>query len=69
MSLRSPDTTDTADVVAARRAYNEGLAATKRDNRSWGVAIGFVFVMALALAMVMMFPEIALWLPDYVYGK
>ena len=31
--------------------------------------IPFVFVMALALATVMAFPEIALWLPDYVYGK
>ncbi|MBO6755080.1 MAG: TRAP transporter large permease subunit [Roseibium sp.] len=31
--------------------------------------IPFVFVMALALAMVMIFPGIALWLPDYVYGK
>jgi tripartite ATP-independent transporter DctM subunit len=29
----------------------------------------FVLVMALALALVMIFPEIALWLPDYVYGK
>jgi len=31
--------------------------------------IPFVFVMALALATVMTFPEIALWLPDQVYGK
>jgi tripartite ATP-independent transporter DctM subunit len=31
--------------------------------------IPFVFVMILALAIVMIFPEIALWLPDYVYGK
>lgn len=29
----------------------------------------FVLVMTLALALVMIFPEIALWLPDYVYGK
>lgn len=29
----------------------------------------FVLVMAFALALVMIFPEIALWLPDYVYGK
>ncbi len=29
----------------------------------------FVGVMILALATVMTFPEIALWLPDYVYGK
>jgi len=28
----------------------------------------FVLVMALALAIVMMFPEIALWLPGYIYG-
>ncbi len=31
--------------------------------------IPFVLVMSFALAMVMIFPEIALWLPDYVYGK
>ncbi|MBT6566739.1 MAG: TRAP transporter large permease subunit [Candidatus Puniceispirillum sp.] len=31
--------------------------------------IPFVFVMVLALIMVMVFPEIALWLPDYVYNK
>jgi len=35
------------DVVAARRAYNQGLAATRREDRSWGVAIGFVILMAL----------------------
>jgi len=31
--------------------------------------IPFVVVMALALALVMIFPGIALWLPEYVYGK
>ena len=31
--------------------------------------IPFVGVMILALALVMTFPEIALWLPEYVYGK
>lgn len=31
--------------------------------------IPFVFVMAIALTLVMVFPEIALWLPEYVYGK
>ena len=31
--------------------------------------IPFVGVMILALSIVMAFPEIALWLPDYVYGK
>jgi len=31
--------------------------------------IPFVGVMILALALVMTFPGIALWLPDYVYGK
>ncbi|MEM7069000.1 MAG: TRAP transporter large permease subunit [Pseudomonadota bacterium] len=29
----------------------------------------FVCVMVLALIMIMMFPQIALWLPEYVYGK
>ncbi|EEB82738.1 TRAP transporter large permease [Roseobacter sp. GAI101] len=31
--------------------------------------VPFVGVMALALAVVMIFPQIALWLPNYVYGK
>ena len=31
--------------------------------------IPFVAVMVLALTIVMAFPEIALWLPNYVYGK
>ena len=31
--------------------------------------IPFVFVMCLGLALVMAFPEIALWLPEYHYGK
>lgn len=31
--------------------------------------IPFVAVMVLALAVVMIFPQIALWLPNYVYGK
>jgi tripartite ATP-independent transporter DctM subunit len=31
--------------------------------------IPFVGVMMLALAVVMLFPQIALWLPNYVYGK
>ena len=29
----------------------------------------FVMVMVLALALIMIFPQIALWLPEYVYGK
>ncbi|MEM7507489.1 MAG: TRAP transporter large permease subunit [Pseudomonadota bacterium] len=31
--------------------------------------IPFVAVMIIALALIMTFPQIALWLPDYVYGK
>ncbi len=31
--------------------------------------VPFVGVMVIALALVMSFPDIALWLPDYVYGK
>jgi TRAP-type mannitol/chloroaromatic compound transport system permease large subunit len=31
--------------------------------------IPFVFVMVLALAAVMIYPEIALWLPEQVYRK
>ncbi|MFD1695414.1 TRAP transporter large permease [Roseibium aestuarii] len=31
--------------------------------------VPFVAVMALALAIVMLFPQIALWLPDTVYGR
>ena len=29
----------------------------------------FVLVMVLALVIIMLFPQIALWLPDYVYNK
>ncbi len=31
--------------------------------------VPFVAVMVLALVLVMVFPQIALWLPEYVYGK
>ncbi|UXX81793.1 TRAP transporter large permease [Roseovarius pelagicus] len=31
--------------------------------------IPFVGVMVVALALIMIFPQIALWLPEYVYGK
>ncbi len=31
--------------------------------------IPFALVMVLALVLIMVFPQIALWLPDYVYGK
>ena len=31
--------------------------------------VPFVFVMVVALAIVMAFPEIALWLPEQVYGR
>jgi len=31
--------------------------------------IPFVFVMVVALSLVMIFPQIALWLPGYVYGN
>jgi len=31
--------------------------------------IPFVFVMLGALALIMIFPEIAMWLPHYIYGK
>jgi len=31
--------------------------------------IPFVLVMTFALALIMIFPEIAMWLPNYVYGK
>ncbi len=29
----------------------------------------FVAIMVLSLILIMVFPEMALWLPDYVYGK
>ena len=31
--------------------------------------IPFVFVMVVALALIMIFPDIAMWLPGYVYGR
>lgn len=35
----------------------------------YGSILPFVLVMVFALALIMIFPEIALWLPEYVYGK
>ncbi len=35
----------------------------------YGSIFPFVCVMAIALAILMIFPQIALWLPDYVYNK
>jgi TRAP-type mannitol/chloroaromatic compound transport system permease large subunit len=31
--------------------------------------VPFVFVMIMALAVVMVFPQIALWLPNWYFGK
>lgn len=35
----------------------------------YGSIAPFVLVMVAALALIMTFPQLALWLPDYVYGK
>ncbi len=35
----------------------------------YGSILPFVLVMVLALILIMVFPQIALWLPDYVYDK
>jgi TRAP-type mannitol/chloroaromatic compound transport system permease large subunit len=35
----------------------------------YGSVLPFVLVMILALSLIMIFPEIALWLPKYVYAK
>ncbi len=35
----------------------------------YGSILPFVLVMVLALSLVMMFPQIALWLPEYVYQR
>ncbi|WP_306031210.1 TRAP transporter large permease subunit [Stappia sp. MMSF_3263] len=35
----------------------------------YGSITPFVMVMVLALALIMIFPQIALWLPEYVYGR
>ena len=31
--------------------------------------IPFVLIMIVGLAIVIAFPQVALWLPEYVYGK
>ena len=31
--------------------------------------VPFVLVMAVALALIMIFPQIAMWLPNYIYGR
>jgi len=35
----------------------------------YGSILPFVLVMILALSLIMVFPQIALWLPEYVYSK
>lgn len=35
----------------------------------YGSVFPFVLLMVIALALIMAFPQIALWLPEYVYGK
>ncbi|AML50527.1 TRAP transporter large permease [Falsihalocynthiibacter arcticus] len=35
----------------------------------YGSILPFVLVMLLALTLIMLFPQIALWLPNYIYGK
>ncbi len=35
----------------------------------YGSILPFVLVMVLALSLIMIFPQIALWLPEYVYAK
>ncbi|WP_220721347.1 TRAP transporter large permease [Agarivorans litoreus] len=35
----------------------------------YGSVVPFVGIMVFALILVMVFPSLALWLPDYVYGK
>ena len=35
----------------------------------YGSIAPFVAVMVLALALIMIFPQIALWLPEYIYGR
>ena len=35
----------------------------------YGSVFPFVWLMVIALALIMAFPQIALWLPEYVYGK
>jgi tripartite ATP-independent transporter DctM subunit len=35
----------------------------------YGSILPFVLVMVLALSVIMIFPQIALWLPEYVYNK
>ena len=35
----------------------------------YGSILPFVMVMAFALTLIMAFPQIALWLPEYVYGR
>ena len=38
-------------------------------NHIYRSILPFVGVMVLALATIMIFPELALWLPNHVYGK
>ncbi len=46
MSTDSTGSQEIDEVVAARREMNQRLARARRDDRSWGFAIGFVILMA-----------------------
>jgi TRAP-type mannitol/chloroaromatic compound transport system permease large subunit len=35
----------------------------------YGSILPFVLIMIFALVMIMLFPQMALWLPEYVYAK
>ena len=45
-----PASGEVADVIAARRDYNQGLTVSRHENRSWSIAFGFlIFCAALPL--------------------
>ena len=41
----------------------------KKNNKSYVSIVPFVLVMIIALALIIFFPQIALWLPHYIYQK
>jgi TRAP-type mannitol/chloroaromatic compound transport system permease large subunit len=50
------------------QGHGPGSAESCANHRQCHI-VPFVLVMCLGLALVMIFPQIALWLPNLYYGK
>ena len=60
-----PETDALKGLAWPLRLTRLGMVAERATRAFWPLWA----VLMLALALVMVFPQIALWLPEYVYGK